>query len=183
MKPVVPGSDSYLPPLPEGADPTRLKFFSTHLCSCIEDDGSEAELCHNFCWRWERLDLEETLKDWYWGCAADFFGIRNAIALRDSGVFVRQSGEALTQGPASLIDILVYNGGDFTMYYETPQGGEWRFYQYSPDENRAEGDEWVLVTVFPLISRFDDGDLDEAIEMLEQVIAETPDHVDSDPHD
>lgn len=157
-----------LPPLPDDIDPTRLKFFSTDECSCIDDDGAPLARCRGDCWEWERLDLDETLRPWFASTLTGWFGIADMVIRLEGGGVGRDRGFAHVNDAHELVDFLIGHGDDFTMYYETPCGFEWRFWQYSPYEDRAPGDEWVRVKVFHACSRFgDNSGVDEMIDELE----------------
>ena len=148
---------------PSAAPPTdRTKFFSTHVCDCVDDDGNEVTECLGNCWEWQRFDLEESLRPWFFNRPSAWFAISNLVAKNDDGTFTRHSGWARIQFVEEMVDFLIHNCGDFSLLYETPEPDdiEWHFWQDSPHvEGATEDYDWVKCKMF--CTQLDDWEWDD----------------------
>ena len=128
------------------------KLFSTFECTCVNDDGSPAAECDDSCYPWQRLDLEETLRDWVRANPSRWFGVSNLSVVLEDGVEIRDSGYVRCDSVEDLVDFLVLAGYAFSITYEAPFGDEWHFSQAPMSFDEDELD-WQRCKVFYTISR------------------------------
>ena len=139
--------------------PHTTKFFSTNICDCVDDAGNEVDECLGTCWEWQRLDFDETIRDWWGQTETLWFGFSNLIVQMPDLTFTRDSGYGRIQFHDDLLDFMIHAGKDFSIRYEAPEPGakEFHFWQDSPNEDGASDDyNWVPCKVFHCAYQWDD---------------------------
>ncbi len=128
------------------------KLFSTFACTCVDEKGDSAKECDDSCYPWQRLDLEETLRDWVAANPSRWFGISNLSVVQEDGSKTRDSGYVRCDAVEDLVDFLVLASYSFSIDYGVPSGDEWHFSQLSLLSGE-EPDDWQSCKVFYTISR------------------------------
>jgi len=128
------------------------KLFSTFACTCVDEKGDPVKECDDSCYPWQRLDLEETLRDWVAANPSRWFGISNLSVVQEDGSKTRDSGYVRCEAVEDLVDFLVLAGYAFSIDYEAPVGNEWHFSQ-APMPFDGDELDWQRCKVFYTISR------------------------------